>query len=456
MTFDLLDWEGVERFARGEMSALDNRRIVRQLLAAYGLGEGAPAPIADRSSSAAGAARAQPRRAAGEREYASLRDRDPLELWNRAAELEVDRRQAHRLGERLACLPVAERRAAIRRDRSFQSWSFCEWLIERCHHLVYEETSEAELMADCAVTVAEELDRSYYGEGLRHDLQARAWAAAAEVLRITSDLRGAEEAFALAESLVADGTGDALEEGWILELKATLRRDQQRTGEAQRLLDEVVSIYRQYRDFHLVGRAFVQKGRVYVVSGDTGEAILWLRKGLALIDPAREPRLELVARHSLMLCLHEGGRHEEAWFMLQATRPDFARQGGGLLNLRLRWLEGKVQEALGRTEQAEAALLEARRGFEEQEIGFDAAMVCLDLAGLYASQGRASEMRRVAEEMLPIFRSRDLHREAIAALIAFQQAVGVERVSSDLLREIGAYLRRARRNCTLRFEPAAA
>ena len=55
--------------------------------------------------------------------------------------------------------------------------------------------------------------------------------------------------------------------------------------------------------------------------------------------------------------------------------------------------------------------------------------------------------------MRPIFQARDLHREAIAALIVFRQAVRMERVSESLLREIQLYLERARKDHRLRFEP---
>jgi 23S rRNA maturation mini-RNase III len=61
-------------------------------------------------------------------------------------------------------------------------------------------------------------------------------------------------------------------------------------------------------------------------------------------------------------------------------------------------------------------------------------------------------MRLLAETMLPIFQSRDIHREAIAALIVFQQAVRMEKLSSDLLDEIRSFLRRARTDPKLRFE----
>jgi tetratricopeptide (TPR) repeat protein len=312
-----------------------------------------------------------------------------------------------------------------------------------------------EELAEQAVALSQELDTRRYGADLVNDFRARAWACMGEVLRNRADLRSADEALAVAESLLAKGTGDAFEEARLFELKAVLRRDQQRLEEAHGLLDDAIAVYRRYRDFHLVGRAFVQKGTVYGAANDFEPAVRWLRKGLGLIDPTRERRLELSARHSLMLCLHESGRDQEAWFLLKASRPEFLEHGGELLKLRIRWLEGKIQQALGQLHEAEQALAEARRGFLEQGTGFSAALVCLDLAGLYAGQSRPGEMRRLAEEMLPIFHSRDIHREAIAALIVFQQAARMERLSADLLDEIRSFLQRARTDPKLRFEYSA-
>jgi tetratricopeptide (TPR) repeat protein len=236
-----------------------------------------------------------------------------------------------------------------------------------------------------------------------------------------------------------------LETGHLLEVRSSLCRD-------HRLTDEAIAIYRRHRELHLLGRAFVEKGKTYATAYDLEAAIHWLRKGLGLLDPTRERHFELGARLDLMLCLLEGGRAQEAGFLLRASRSEFEAHAGELLGLRFRWLEGKIEQSLGEVEHAEQALSEARRGFMERGLGFDAAGASLDLAGLYASQGRAPEMRRVAEEMLPIFQSQDLHREAIAALIVFQQAVRMERVSMDFLREIRHYLERARKDQRLRFE----
>lgn len=438
------------RFIQGELSAAENRRMVQQLLTSTR--DGSPgvtqnAEVWPTTETHDGLIE--------DEDYGYLFDGSPSSLAERAISLAAERELAPQLLARLTALPMTERKARIRRDPLFRSWSFCELLIEQCHDLSRDGIFEAEEMADLALTVAEGLDVSTYGTSLVHDIHARAWAAVGNVLRLSSDLRNADEALATADEMVGQGTGDALEEAGILELKAALRRDQRRSSEAHRLLDDVIAIYRQYGDFHLVGRAYVQKGEIFGTLQDLEAAILWLRKGLALIDPLRDRWLELSARHALMLYLHDSGRSQEAWFNLKACRPDFQQHGGVMLNLRLRWLEGKIQQAHGRFEEAEAALLEARGGFIAQGTGFDAALVSLDLASLFAQLGRTAEMRRIAEEMLPIFQSRDVHREAIAALIVFQQAVRMESVNSNLLKEIGLYLQRARHDVKLRFEETA-
>jgi hypothetical protein len=108
-------------------------------------------------------------------------------------------------------------------------------------------------------------------------------------------------------------------------------------------------------------------------------------------------------------------------------------------------VEGLVDLDEGRYPEAEASLLEVRRAFIDAGIGYDAALASLDLAALYLRQGRAAETRRLALEMLPIIQSRDIHRDALAALAVFQRAVEMEAVSCAMVEDIAAFLRRARR-----------
>jgi citrate lyase gamma subunit len=54
--------------------------------------------------------------------------------------------------------------------------------------------------------------------------------------------------------------------------------------------------------------------------------------------------------------------------------------------------------------------------------------------------------------MVPIFASRHIHREALAALTFFQQAVEAERAGAELVARVAAYLRRAAGDPELPFE----
>ncbi|HEY4591914.1 MAG TPA: hypothetical protein VIJ61_05870, partial [Thermoanaerobaculia bacterium] len=61
------------------------------------------------------------------------------------------------------------------------------------------------------------------------------------------------------------------------------------------------------------------------------------------------------------------------------------------------------------------------------------------------------ETKRLAAELIPVFQAREIHREALAALIVFQQAAELEQLTAGLIEEIAAYLRQARGNPGLRF-----
>ena len=138
--------------------------------------------------------------------------------------------------------------------------------------------------------------------------------------------------------------------------------------------------------------------------------------------------------------------------MFRESQPLYDRFPDPWTQRRRLWLDGKILRGLGQLEAAEARLSEARRGFLEQEIVYDAALVSLDLAAVYALQGRVDDQRRLAREMLPIFTARGVHREARAALAYFQQAVERERASPQVVEGLLEYLSQARLDPELRFE----
>src|SRR5262249_50683978 len=192
---------------------------------------------------------------------------------------------------------------------------------------------------------------------------------------------------------------------------------------------------RRCGDDHLCGKALITRGFFTGTAQEPEASLQLLREGLQLVDPGCEPRLVVAACHNLILGLTDSNRLREAAELLEQSRPLYESLGDRMNLVRLTWLEGKIALGCEDHERAEALLLDARGRFEERGVGYDTALVCLDLAQLYARQGRGAEMRRLAEEMLPIFRSRAIRREAVSALIVFQNAAAMEKVTLGIVQE---------------------
>jgi len=145
------------------------------------------------------------------------------------------------------------------------------------------------------------------------------------------------------------------------------------------------------------------------------------------------------------------GRFREAADLLEVDAELYARFPEPWTQLRRSWLQGKIAAGVGDVPAAERLFTETRDGFVRQGIGYDAAMVSLDLALLYLREGRTGEVRRVAEEMVPVFSAQDVHREATAALLLFQEAARREEVTAGLVREVAGFLKAARGDAEVRF-----
>ena len=347
------------------------------------------------------------------------------------------------LGELLA-RPAAERQGLVQEVR-FHGLKLCQFLQARSEELWCEDPVAGVELARLAVEISGLLDEAHYGKGLVEDAQATAWANLGNAYRVASDLRRAEKALDRAEVHLERSGGEAYTEAQILSFRASLRSSQGRYREAAKLLDRALAIYREAKDRHLEGKTLIQKGLVLGYDGQFQRAIRLLRQGLSRADPTEEPRLLVSAQHNLVGFLNDSGSPDQALVTLHKTRRLYRDLGEPSHLARLSWLEGRITRDLGRLDEAEAALKEARDFFVQRGIGFDAAMVLLDLATIYVQRGDTAELKRLAAEMVPIFASRDVHPEALAALALFQQAAESEQVDRGLLQRIASSLQALRR-----------
>lgn len=322
----------------------------------------------------------------------------------------------------------------------------CETLLERSRSLRHSDPEGMVMTAALAVTLAERIAPEHdLGLADLADLQARAWAGLGNARRVADDLAGSEAALARALERASRGTGDPYLLALLMDLTASLYVDQRRFPEAVQLHDRLFAIYRSLGETHQAGRALISKGIATGYALETGEAVRLLGQGLRLADATRDPKLVLAAVHSLLYFLVEDGRLSEARRLLALSRPLYSAHGGRLDELKARWLEGLIASGLGEEASAERALGEARTGFADAELPYDAALVSLSLAEVWLRSGRTREIKGLVDEMLEIFRARHIRREAIGALLLLREALEREGATVALLRSVASEIERLER-----------
>jgi tetratricopeptide (TPR) repeat protein len=203
-------------------------------------------------------------------------------------------------------------------------------------------------------------------------------------------------------------------------------------------------LHGEHRDPHLAGKSLILKAGAHIEQGDAGAAVQALHQANGLINPERDPRLVLCIRHNLVDNLSKMGRHVEAANLLPELRELAAAQGGAMDHLRLRWVEGRVAADLGKHERARQLLNGVRQTFLNDENPYEAALATLDLVVPYLEEGNTVEVRVLADEMVAVFRAHNVPREALAAILLFQEAAHREAATAELAREVAALLTRAR------------
>jgi tetratricopeptide (TPR) repeat protein len=269
-----------------------------------------------------------------------------------------------------------ERVLAGRRD----GWALVEELIAKSRELCHRDPAGMVRLAELARLVLSQVRPEPYGAAPVADLEARVYAELANAYRVAQDIEAAESAMAQAEARLPEGTGDLLLKARVLELKASLRRDQKRYAEASSLLRRAHGLYLEMGERHLAGRTLVSRGLFAGAAGDVEGALRFLAVGAAEIDPARDPKLAAMAEQNIAWVLAMGGRFVDARERLAGSDLRHVLDDEPLLVVRREWLEGRIALGLGDRQRAESAFRAAHGAFLEVGQTYEAALVAQDLA----------------------------------------------------------------------------
>ena len=375
-----------------------------------------------------------------------------LELESHHQEAGRHRAWARERWSRLAKLSPEEQEMVVEGLSGDQrSWALAERLCLASETAAAHRADEALRLARLAVRLAEESSGSELWL-----LRLRGWCEPfqANATRVGGELSAAEEVFVRADDLWKRGAaGDPfglLDGTRRLDLRASLLMYQGRFEEANQLLDQVLA---SASDDHARRRLLLMKATNLGVSGQYEASLEVLKEAEPLIDEEQVSRPLFLHRFTRTADLCHLDRFEAAEPLVALVEVLAADLGNELDRVRTVWLKGKTWAGLGRVAEALALLSQVRRYFQSKKIAYDFALVTLEVAVLYLEQGRTRLVQELAREMLWIFESQKVHKEALAALTLFCQAAEAEEAGAEWTRRLIKFLYRAQHNPRLHFEP---
>lgn len=323
----------------------------------------------------------------------------------------------------------------------YGSPSFVRLLIHESHAARYRNADQMLHLAGLARLAAEGCSPEQAGNALRlSDLQTRAWGQYGNALRVCGKPREADEAFTTAETLREMGTGDPALRAWLFEKITPLYIFRERYEDAVDLCEQAAQIYQDLGENHLLAGTLVQKAVACVYSGETAVAIRTLNQAIPLIDHDEDPHLLLAACHNLIRCYIDLGRPDQALLLYSETRDLYHEFDDALILLRALWQEGQLLRDLGHLRAAETALQRSRKGFMEDNLIYEVALVSLDLASVYVKLGLVEDLKDTVSTTLPVFRALQVEQKTIASLLQLQHVADQEYQALELIRVLSSWI----------------
>ncbi len=371
------------------------------------------------------------------------------ELTRRAQYREMDS-----LLQAFARLPNEEKFERVCNDGRFHTATMAKAFLRNCRSRWGSEPREAMFDACLALVAAIRVRPTDEDAPLggRAAMKALAYAHQGNVWRLLFDLPAAEKALGQAQAELADELCDQRVTAQVLRYQSGLLRAQRRFSWAMAAIDKAIRVYGKVSDRQGEGEALLVSARLRAAAGQSEDALLELERAEPLLERVENQRIGFVYSNLEVGILGHLGRYSEAAELLPEAMALAEETGNPNDPLRIRWCEARVTAGLGDLHEAETLYETVRSGFLELDAAFDVALVSLEIAQLYVEQERHEEVQHLACEMIPIFQSREIHRETLAAVKLFADAVRVEEEEqAETIGKLSAYLSNARHDPAYRF-----
>lgn len=331
---------------------------------------------------------------------------------------------ANRLLDELETSSPAHGEMLAGNRQAYQTVPGAVTLLEEARRLWQVDPSESGRFIDAAETVLRNL--LVESPMIAAAQLARCWAMRANVYRIRGALQDAVRAISEAQAwLLCCPAGPQLEKE-IQIYEGLVRREQYGPAGAIKTLEAALSPPGPTGGYTVHIEATITLSHAYWAAEDSDKAIKTVEGVLT-----RHSRTELgdflymAALQNLALWRARSGQPAKARDILPALKAMVDRPDQALLRLRVTWVEAEVCKAEGNRAAAASLYRDIQQGFLDFNLAYDAAVASLDLALLHLEAEDTHAAKELAEELIPIFQSRDIHWDAtVAGLVLVESLKG--------------------------------
>lgn len=366
-------------------------------------------------------------------------------------ETEREFRAACQLARRLPGLPSGERRRLVFEESEIPPISLAAGLLSVLPNLIHDSPEDVVDLCEIGLDLIspEGFDvASCSTASVLAELEANL----GNALRVLAQLPAAEGHLDKA-LILAEETPDDHVRGKVFVFASLVAMDLRRFDEALSFAQQAKRIFKRIGDDLQVNRVELAIGLVAFFQADFSQATMKLR--VLAENEGLDRATRFSATFFLVKALVLSGLH----FPAAALLPQLNEFGRSFpsehLSIQFSWLKGLIVGSTGDPDSGETLMGRARAYYLDREILYDAALVGLDMAMVRFEAGHYEEAARHAAEIVDAFAVSGIHREALAAMRYFQEAIRAKDEVRARYRELQVFLPLARRDPSYTYRPGA-
>jgi tetratricopeptide (TPR) repeat protein len=366
-------------------------------------------------------------------ESSLLRDDRALRAWLNSG-LEAAKRDSAAMLER----PPQEWKAWIDEHPDALTYHFINALLDRSALARDRKPAEAVALTSLLVNVLPRVEVPLAPAASL--LRVRVWMERGNALLISDDLPGALAAFERALALAADDPSLVLPAAMARRGAAFVRHRMGETGEPLRTIRADIPLFEAHSARGDVLRSRFFEAAIEYDHNHYDEARQSFEKAIAIARDLGDERMLARLYNNLGHCERQLGQQQEAVQHLVGAIHLFQKLGMTGERFRADWGIELLRADEGAATEALVALRNLMQPLIESGRTVEAALVALDVVELLVLSERYEHVRRVASELLSVFNSAQMPREALRAFTALRASAEAGTVTAKDVRAIALRL----------------